>query len=180
MNPSQTRKEKKGPTTQTKGEATPEEAEYDGKIEDWTSEDEEDGPPEMIDDSKEEEELDRIWEKLMEDRKETPNQPRYRKTYQPDWRTPENLPELLNTPWTYGGKRSIFACRKGKENHECIILTLEKKGFKFDALVDSGATHSVINQAWFDRHRIKTDVEPSVNILEVANGHLVKTKGEAT
>ena len=46
--------------------------------------------------------------------------------------------------------------------------------------MDSGATHSVINQAWFDRHRIKTDVEPSVNILEVANGHLVKTKGEAT
>ena len=95
---------------------------------------------------------------------------------------PSSPVEVLACSWAQGGKRSIASMQKGGGNkdasHECIVLTIEHGGLKFDALVDSGATHSVLNRQWFLRRGLSLGERPGPETLEVANGQCIEMYGE--
>ena len=92
----------------------------------------------------------------------------------------------LERPWTQGGKLPLHACAAGICNEQgrrapvctgLILLKLRIPGIQFRALVDTGASHSVINTRWFEQRAYKLDAAGPQDTLEVANGHTVRSQG---
>ena len=92
---------------------------------------------------------------------------------------PDSIEDLLRKPWTEGGKRYLASCLNIEGvNKRCIQVSLESKGIRYTALVDTGATDSVLNTSYFRERNLPLEPTSRFDCIEVADGRKIDALGD--